>query len=187
MGDLLGSGLYWPTYEREPAVDLTRAMGGDMTRPGDAVGAFLIPVVSIYRPYRVVRDLHDSLAPELVDNPPPEVRADGYRTVQIKAPPTAKKIPYAYIGAWWGTFWATGIIMRLAADGGTRRNLDTIVTEDTWSIVAAVIALASTVLGVTIVRSITARLVERFRRIRHSTIESLEEQRIELRGTGTRP
>ena len=77
--------------------------------------------------------------------------------------------------------------MRLAVDRGTRRNLDTIVTQDTWSIVGAVIAVASAVLGVTIVRSITARLVERFRRIRHSTVESLEEQRIELRGSGTTP
>jgi len=42
----------------------------------------------------------------------------------------------------------------------------------------SVVAIVATVLPIRVVRSLTARLEERFRRIRHSTAESLAAQQI---------
>jgi hypothetical protein len=160
-------------------VRLTRALGGNALKwsPKEAVWAFIIPVISFLRPYRVLRDVHDELVPEFVPEPPLEVRPQegGYRQVEFRAPPPPMKLHHASIGGFWGTFWfgkALSVLARVDRGDG----VDTLLTRAALSTVAEGIEILSVVLAVMMIRTVTARLLERFRRIRWSSIETLEDE-----------
>lgn len=156
---------------------VTRALGGDTMRwlPKDAVWAFIIPVVSIARPYQVVRDLHDQLTPELVPEPVAQVTAtatDGYRGVTVVEPPRATALPASRVGAWWGAFWVGNVVANIASRQHSTE-VGALAVGNILNAVADGIEVVSAVLAVLVVRGMTARLQERFRRMRHAAPEQL--------------
>jgi hypothetical protein len=141
----------------------------------DACWGFFIPFINFVRPYQVIRDLHDRLAPDGVPEPAPKPRADGvggYRRVElIKAPPPAP-LPHASIGAWWALYLFGGSLPRLAALllGGPRA------AQSRLFVVAPFgMEVLSAVLAVLVVRAIDGRLAERHRRLHHASDEELTE------------
>lgn len=122
-----------------------------------AVWSFFIPLVSLYRPYHVLRDVHNLLAPEGVPEPAPRPRLDGsggYRNVPMEKAPPPRTLPHASIGAWWGLFVAERML------GG-------------FGLGAQVLAIGAALLAVLVVRSVEARLEERHRRLRYASDEEL--------------
>jgi hypothetical protein len=161
-----------------PLVRLTRALGARTLEwtPQQAVWAFFIPVVSLLRPYQVLRDVHGALAPDVVPEPPLRSRADeagGYRHVEVLIPPPSGRLPRASILAWWAFYWA-GTFMAELSSKDDAKTLDALLDRNLWSNVAALIRIASAVLAIMMIRAVTARLVERYRRVRHNSMEALE-------------
>lgn len=159
-------------------VKLTQALG-DRSFPWsakDAVLGFIIPLANVARPYQVMRDLHDALAPDLVDEPNVQVRAAetaGYRQVEFHAPPAARSLPHASIGTWWTFFWIGNVVAYVAArQSGT--TIDDIVARNVANVCADAIEIVSAGLAVLVVRAVTARVAERYRRIRHTSVDALQ-------------
>ncbi len=166
-------------------VTLTRALGGQGLRwtPGQAVWGFLIPILSLVRPFQVLRDVQQALEPEEIESPAPRVDPSAltdYRSVALVMPPAAKELPRFFIGAWWGSFVMTNLVSRLATIGTFSKGAEGVIWRYDWAIVAGVLAVVAAGLAIRVVRGLTARLDERFRRIRHSTPEALAAQQIEI-------
>lgn len=158
-------------------VRITKALGSTSLRwsPGDAVAGFFIPFVSFVRPYHVVRDLHDALAPDAVPAPTATVRASeqtGYRDVEIQTPPEPVRLPHASIGAWWAFFWV-GNFASNGALSHTGTTLADVATRNTSLMFVDVCEIISALLAIAVVRAVSARLNERYRRVRYNTVESL--------------
>ncbi len=159
------------------ATRCTRALGGDTLRwtPKEAVTGFIIPFLNIARPFQIVRDVHDHLAPELL--PAPQAQAvsgelSGYRSVELREPPPPVRLPHASIGAWWGTFWLGNVFGNIAARQ-TGNTLDALQSMHTLNTISDSIDVVSASLAIVMVRGVTARLAERFRRVRHNSPEVL--------------
>jgi len=183
LGVLLFTGVLFLRW-LHTTVTLTRALGGDTLRftPRDAVLGFIIPFLNIQRPYQVVRDVPDHLAPDAVPEPPVTVTADasmGYREVAMVAPPPPIKLPHASIGAWWGFFWIGNILSNVAArqHGNT---VESLLLGNTVNNLADAVDVVGASLGVVMVRGLTARLVERYRRVRHNSPEALRDAGVEV-------
>jgi len=158
-------------------VKATRALGGDTLRwkPSEAVWSFIIPIISVTRPFHVLRDVHDHLAPEAAPEPVAQVVASessGYRSVEMKEPPPAEKVPHASIGAWWGFFWLGNVFSNIASRQ-TGTSTSALVLGNGLNAVADAIEVVSAILAIVVVRGVTSRLVERYRRVRHASVETL--------------
>lgn len=158
-------------------VFVTRGLGAEMLTwaPKDAVLAFIIPIISIVRPYQVMRDVHDMLAPDAVPEPAPQVRAgdaQGYRQVEMVAPPAPAKLPHASISAWWAAFWFGNVLANIASRQ-TGTSADDLLTRNTLNSASDAVEIVSATLAIVVVRAVTARLVERYRRVRHNPVEAL--------------
>ncbi len=138
------------------ATALTRAVATPEFRwsPAESVWSFFIPVLSIARPYQVMRDLRDALAPGSAPLPPVarEEPVLGYRDAALTSP-TTPGVPTAPVGAWWAAFLITSATASppLACGAGA---------------VAQATTLAAAVLGARVVRGVTARLTVRHLRMR---------------------
>ncbi|HVH41010.1 MAG TPA: DUF4328 domain-containing protein, partial [Labilithrix sp.] len=99
---------------------LTRALGeaGHLSwSPAQAVWAFIIPFISLFRPYQVLSELQQKLDPDDILPPAPRVDRDAqsdYRSVALVTPPAPKPVPRALLGLWWGCFIASNLISRLS-------------------------------------------------------------------------
>lgn len=165
-------------------VRMTRALGAkDMQwSVSQATWGFFIPILSLFRPYQVLRDVQQRLEPEEIEPPAPHVARDAavdYRNVAMVIPPMAKRVPDSLLGIWWGSFVVMSFLGRFA-NRAAASDLADVVTNYQAQIVVSVIAIASAALATRVIRGLTARLEERFRRIRHSTPESLARQQIML-------
>jgi hypothetical protein len=167
-------------------VKLTRELGAsDMKwKPGSAVWAFIVPIVSLVRPYQVLSAVQQRLEPEEIMPPVPRVDRDvetDYRNVAFVVPPLAKGLSSSMLGLWWASFVAMNIVGRIAQRLGPGANdAASVISAYEGAMFASVLAVVSGLLAIRVVRSLTARLEERFRRIRHSTPEALAEQQIIL-------
>lgn len=166
------------------SVALTRALGGDTLRwtPREAVTGFIIPFINIARPYQIVRDLHDHLAPDVVPEPAAQAVADAstnYREVRLEAPPPPVKLPHAAIGAWWGFFWVGNVFANIAART-TGEDISTFIARNTLNTISDSFDIVSATLAVVMVRGVTARLAERYRRVRYNSPEALHAAGIDL-------
>jgi hypothetical protein len=132
-----------------------------------ACWSFFIPFINLIRPYQVIRDLHDRLAPDAVPEPAPRPRADGtggYRHVAMEKAPPPGHLPAAWIGAWWG-FYVLG-------------NLSTtfvalVFMPRLQGFLSNAAEVASATLAVLAVRAIDGRIAERYRRLHHATDDEL--------------
>ncbi|MDB4928217.1 MAG: hypothetical protein JWM10_701 [Myxococcaceae bacterium] len=132
--------------------------------PSDAVWAFIIPFVSLVRPYHVMRDAYAALEPDALPPPAPQVTAgNGYRGVTVVEAPLPR-IPTAFIGLWWGAF----LLSRLTRASGSPpagASVERIVAAYQWKMFSDVVSMIAAALAIVLVRSVTARLLERRRRI----------------------
>jgi hypothetical protein len=134
-----------------------------------ACWSFFIPIVNLVRPYTVIRDLHDRLAPEGVPEPAPRPRIDGvggYRRVEMEKAPPPARLPHAWIGAWWGSYLLGGLTANVTAWMLSARLEGFLVNGA--EVTAALLAVLA-------VRAIDGRLAERNRRLQHATDEELAE------------
>lgn len=146
----------------------TRALDDRYFRwsPSDAVWAFIIPFISLVRPYHVMRDAYAALEPDAVPPPAPRVTAgerDGYRGVTLVEAPLPR-IPTAFIGLWWGAF----LLSRLTRASGSTpagASIERIATAYQWKMLSDVVSMIAAALAIVLVRSVTARLLERRRRV----------------------
>lgn len=150
--------------------------------PSAAVWGFFLPFVNLVRPYQVLRDLHDRLDPAGVPEPAPRPRLDGaggYRKIELEKAPPPAKLPHASIGAWWALYLIGG-----AVGGAVASNTGTTIPEFISSretlIVADAIELGAAMLAVLVVLTISARVVERRRRLHHASDEELMDWGIDL-------
>jgi hypothetical protein len=130
-----------------------------------AVWAFFMPIVGLWRPFQVVRDVHDALAPDAVPEPAPRPVLDGsggYRHVPMKAAPPPLPVPHASIGLWWALFVGARVLNYGDVHVGEAR------------VLGDVVSIASAMLGLFVVRAIDGRIHERLRRVRHASDEELE-------------
>lgn len=142
-----------------------------------AVWGFFIPVINFYRPYQVMRDLHDRLAPDGVPEPAPRPRMDGaggYRRVEMEKAPPKRALPHASIGAWWGLYLFGGLTAQGAVRLFTSGSSPMVTLRQTVS-AGALAEIASATLAILVVRAIDGRLAERHRRLHHATDEELTE------------
>ncbi|MBX3226253.1 MAG: DUF4328 domain-containing protein [Labilithrix sp.] len=163
-------------------VALTRALGATIPwTPSQAGWAFIIPFISLVRPYQVLSSTRAALEPENVAPPAPRVdpSAQGdYRSTAFIVPAPAQRLPAALIGLWWGAFLVLSLGGRLLPKDMS--TVDKVVSAYQMSMFVDAAALVAGALAITVVRGLTARLEERFRRIRASTPEALAAQGIEL-------
>jgi hypothetical protein len=165
---------------------LARPLGRGYMRwtPRDAVLAFFIPFVNIFRPYEVLRDLHNRLTPDFLPEPPDQtvVEDADYRGVRIASPPPPVRLPHAAIGAWWGAFWGGNLLANIASRIHPT-TVDGLMGFNSLSMVSDAVDILSAGLGIVVVRGVTARLLERFRRVRHNPVEVLRENGLDLPAT----
>ena len=157
---------------------LTRQLGYTPFKwaPGDAAWSFFIPFVSIVRPYTILRDTYDTLEPSAVAEPPTQVVVDdttGYRDVKVVRPPAPLPLSHASIGAWWAAWWVAGFIATYVFFM-PKTGIDAIIARDHTLAVAHGINIVSAGLAILVVRAVSLRLLERYRRVRHTPAEMLE-------------
>ncbi len=157
-------------------VSVARALSPTSIRwsASDAVWGFIIPFVSLVRPYQVVRDLHDQLDPDAVPEPAPRPRLDGagYRDVPMEKAPPPRTLPHASIGAWWALFIFDPILDRFG--GAAAYSGAEIQSALRVGIGSDAVAIGGALLAVLVVRAVEGRLAERYRRVRHASDEELE-------------
>ena len=141
-----------------------------------AVWGFFIPFINLTRPYQVLRDLHDVLAPDGVPEPAPRPRLDGasgYRKIEMEKAPPPAKLPHASIGLWWAFYLLGGLVSRVAASSHEGRGALALISSRTASVASNVFEVVSAGLAILVVLAISARLAERQRRLRYASDEEL--------------
>lgn len=98
----------------------------------------------------------------------------GYRELEILAPPPPRKLPHAFIGGWWAALWVGNILAYV----GIRKAYEYGLPAPGFWLPSDVIYIGCAVLAVVTIRAVTARLAERFRRVRYSSVEELEKHGI---------
>jgi hypothetical protein len=134
--------------------------------PLASVMSFLVPIVNLIWPCAVLLQVNAALAPSAVPEPPPRAVVDsstGYRGMRWEAAPAAPRIPRAPIVAWWLAFCIGAMARDLR-----HWSCSTIDEEFGVDMVATAIDLVAIGWGILVVRAVTARLVERLRRIEHN-------------------
>jgi hypothetical protein len=149
--------------------------------PSEAVLAFLIPVVNLVQPYRVLRDLHDGLAPAGVPEPAPRPLLDGaggYRRVEMAHAPRAGAVRHAALGAWWGCYVASRGLGWVASAMPALATAEFIRSRAVF-IASDVASIAAAWLAVRMVRAIDSRVAERHRRLAYASDEELDRLLVE--------
>lgn len=153
--------------------------------PAQAVWAWIIPFVSLARPYQIISDIHSALEPDKVEAPAtrrdPDASND-YRSVAFIEPSPALKMPAALVGLWWGMFLVMSFGSRIVTMVTTKvaSTPEAVTSAYHGYMFVSGVAVVAAVLAITVVRGVTARAAERYRRIRESTPEALIAQGVEL-------
>jgi hypothetical protein len=169
-------------------VRLARELGGGLRwKPRDAFWSFVIPFISLWEPYQVVRDVTRALAPERLPDPRPRLEVDastrGYREGRLVVPPRRVEVPGNLVALWWTAYLAArvsgllfGIVLGAARTPGSGIDFE---TQSWFQMAICAVDLSSAALAMLVVRGVAARLAERFRRIRYNPVEVLREAGIE--------
>lgn len=167
-------------------VQITRTLNGAALpwTPSQAAWGFVIPIISLFRPYQVLRDTQSMLAGQSVPEPEPEIdpsAAGGYRDMPIKLAPEHKVIPNAVLGWWWGSYVTLSVLGRIIPKM-PMKSLDQIVTSYRFSSVLDLVAIVAGVLAIKVVTSLTARVVDLFARVEVLRPEALERAGFQIEG-----
>lgn len=165
-------------------VGLTHVLGGYLLwTPSQAVWAFFIPIISLFRPYQVLVQTLGALAPEKLREPAPRVdlaAQHDYRGAAFVGGWAGGRLPRALVGPWWTAYVVMNVGAQLSRLGVSKDAADVIASYHT-AMAVDVIGIVAAALGMTVVRGLTARLSDRFRKVRGSTDEELASQGVELR------
>lgn len=150
----------------------------------EATVAWFLPVVSLVRPYQVIRDAQKTLTDNPVAPPPLRIEREGagdYRGTAFVEPPAATTPPRAPVLAWWLTYLFASVLISVVAlqTHGLESN-DALADSYRFLAAATMLDVLAAFLAAVVVRRISAQLEERFRRIRHATPEELTAQGIRI-------
>ena len=121
--------------------------------PGWTVGYWFIPVLNLFRPFQVIRELWNESDPDF----DPEL---GFLSNSMGTP--------ALIGWWWAFWLISRIAESLSNNIEKANNSDKNGSLALALIVAAVLSAAAAFLAIQVVRGITARQQLRFERLGHN-------------------
>jgi hypothetical protein len=147
-------------------VRLTNAMSPSRLPWGPlaSVVSFFVPMLNFVWPCRVLYRVKAALEPSVIPEPLPRGVADsstGYREVRWSSVPAPAPLPPVPVLAWWCTY-CLGTLIRWSA--GHDSGCCALGSSSAWAL-ASVVDIVSIALAIVMVRGITARLVERLRRI----------------------
>lgn len=142
-------------------VALARSLGGEALRwtPAQAVLGFLIPLLNWFRPYQVLRDVHETLALALAPEPSPFPHAGG--AARAAPATTAFRV---LLGAWWGAFLLSNVVASAASAARDSQRVEGILAQYHTAALASVIAIVAAALALRVIAGLSARLRERARR-----------------------
>lgn len=156
---------------------LTRTFNGRSLRwkAREAVWLFIVPILSFFRPYQVMRDVQQQLLQQNLPEPEPVAspnEATGYRDMPLRLPPQRAPIPNAVLGWWWAAFVLMQLLMRVASK---------LPVNDVASLTRAyrtaemqnIIALVAAFLAIRVVRNLTLRVRDLASRARAVSPEAL--------------
>ena len=124
--------------------------------PAWAVGSWFVPFVNLVRPYGIIKEIWFKSDPD---------------TVEMEDSPLSYTLEISQIAApMFGLWWAFWILSNIFTNISTRltfgaETLDQHVTSFWLAIVASVLSIVAAALAITVVRAITARQGERYKRI----------------------
>jgi hypothetical protein len=140
--------LFWQhrAYKNLPALDVPRPEFSS----GWVIGSWFVPILNLFRPYEIMKYIHNKSDPETV--------RIGFGDYDTGGDSTLK--------AWWGFWIATAIVGRFS-DRIYRRaeNLDDHVSADMVGIFVSGLTLVAACLAIAVVRDITSRQQERYKRL----------------------
>jgi hypothetical protein len=164
-------------------VRLAREFGGGLRwKPRQVLWAFLMPIVSLWRPYELVRDVTRALAPERLPEPRPRLdvhESTGYRDGPLVVPPRGLALPNGLVGAWWATWVAGQVLFVVLRPVGDAVDFE---SRAAFRIALDALDVASAALAIQVVGAVAARLAERFRRIRFNPVDVLRDAGMDLPG-----
>jgi Domain of unknown function (DUF4328) len=104
--------LFLRWLHRALANALPLRSAGIRWRPADCVTGFIIPIISLYRPFQIVRDLNEVSDPsDLLLAPVLRERAGaGYRSAALEVAPPPKPTPGAPVGLWWALWIGNNLL-----------------------------------------------------------------------------
>lgn len=126
--------------------------------PAWAVGWFFVPILNLFRPYDVVKELWKETNPDV-----------GVSDTFLKQYSSTTK-PYSsksmLIGLWWGFWIASGIVARVASRLSSESSGINEVIAGTWvSMASDALSIVGTLFAILIVKEIDARQEEKHRRL----------------------
>ena len=126
-----------------------QALGNEAQQhsPAMAVNWWFIPFANLLMPYKVMKELWASSAPQS-----PAIRQN-QRTKGTMSP---------LIGPWWGTWICSGLVLSAAAITARDDTLQAVRTFNTMNITGDTIGLLATVLAILIVQKITSNQEEKY-------------------------
>jgi uncharacterized protein DUF4328 len=126
--------------------------------PAWAVGWFFVPILNLFRPYDIVKELWKETNPDV-----------GISDTFLKQYSSTTK-PYSsksmLIGLWWG-FWIASVIVARAASRLTSESsgINEVITGTWVSMASDALSIVGTVFAILIVKEIDARQEEKHRRL----------------------
>ena len=125
---------------------------GQRFSPGWALGWWFIPIMNLFRPYQVIREIWIGSDPDVTS---PQLAS-------WLSPWSRPPVP-ALLKLWWALWIITNFVGYAAFPEG--ETMDQVLTADWVSLGAYAIELVATVLAVVMVRQLTKRQDEKYRRI----------------------
>ncbi len=113
--------------------------------PGWAVGAWFVPILNLFRPYQIMREVWKGSDPE---------------NLQTSYPGGAGGS--AMVGWWWALFIVMGVSGNMTNINSTDRSLDGLITTSWTLIVSSLLSLPAGLLAILMVRAVDANQQQRY-------------------------
>lgn len=145
--------------------------------PSSVVWGFVVPILNFFRPYQILLDVQQLLVQNEIPEPAPQPLRSGeggYRAMAFESLPPARAVSNAFLGWWWG-LW---VVLTLVGNA-PERGMEDAAMALRHAAVDGLVVLTG-IFALRVVSSLTARIEERFRRIRHTQPEALAQQNVFL-------
>jgi hypothetical protein len=167
VGTFVSGGLYlfWLVAAVTAARDGGREIGG-VPKPRDAVVAYIVPIISLYRPLRHMQRLLEASDPG--DLPPvTEVRTRetaGYRDTATERVARPYRTPWVPVRLWWWVWVAGSILSAALVPGSFSAHGDPIAGAESTALTDG-LHVAAGILCILVIAGVAAMQRERLRRI----------------------